>query len=130
MSMCISMDSGKWDILHGYDELLLAGLSFGAVGAVGSTYNFMAPLYYGIIEDFEKGNIVEAREKQQKSIEVINILIKYKGALVSGKALMGLIGIECGPCRKPLENLTAKETLKLERELSDLGFFEMIKSFR
>lgn len=127
MSMCISMDSGKWDILNGYDELLLAGLSFGAVGAVGSTYNFMAPLYYGIINDFTNGNIEKAREKQQKSIEVINILIKYKGVLVSGKALMGLIGIECGPCRKPLENLTAKETQKLEGELSDLGFFEMIK---
>src|SRR5690554_3084158 len=56
MSKCLSMDNGKWDILHGYDELLLAGLSFGAEGAVGSTYNFLAPLYYGIIEDFESGD--------------------------------------------------------------------------
>jgi N-acetylneuraminate lyase len=128
MTKCISMDNGKWDILHGYDELLLAGLSFGASGAVGSTYNFMAPLYYGIIEDFENGNIVEAREKQRKSIEVINILIKYKGALVSGKALLGLIGIECGQCRKPLQSLSVNEMKAFERELKDCGFFEMVNS--
>ncbi|MBU2906534.1 dihydrodipicolinate synthase family protein [Arenibacter algicola] len=128
MSKCISMDNGKWDILHGYDELLLAGLSFGAVGAVGSTYNFMAPLYYGIIEDFINGNIEKAREKQRKSIEVINILIKYKGALVSGKAIMGLIGIDCGSCRKPLQSLSSHEMKAFEKELKDCDFFEMVNS--
>jgi N-acetylneuraminate lyase len=129
MSKCLSMDNGKWDILHGFDELLLAGLSFGAEGAVGSTYNFLAPLYYGIMEDFKNGKIIEAREKQRKSIEFIDILVRYQGALVSGKAIMKLIGIDCGPCRKPLGNLTAKDTQKLELELRDFGFFELIKSF-
>ncbi|MEG3660139.1 dihydrodipicolinate synthase family protein [Arenibacter palladensis] len=128
MSKCITMDSGKWDILHGYDELLLAGLSFGAAGAVGSTYNFMAPLYYGIIEDFTNGNIEKARKKQQKSIEVINVLIKYKGALVSGKALMSLIGLDCGLCRKPLQSLSSSEMMAFEKELKDCGFFEMFNS--
>jgi N-acetylneuraminate lyase len=123
------MDNGKWDILHGYDELLLAGLSFGAVGAVGSTYNFMAPLYYGIMEDFKNGRMEKAREKQQKSIDLINILIKYKGALVSGKALMGLIGIDCGPCRKPLQTLSNIEIKAFENELRDCGFFEMVDSY-
>ncbi|MCM4162971.1 MULTISPECIES: dihydrodipicolinate synthase family protein [unclassified Arenibacter] len=129
MSKCITMDDGKWDILHGYDELLLAGLSFGAVGAVGSTYNFMAPLYYGIMEDFNNGHMEKAREKQQKSIDLINILIKYKGALVSGKALMGLIGIDCGPCRKPLQTLSNIEIKAFENELRNCGFFEMIDSY-
>lgn len=129
MSKCLVMDDGKWDIMHGYDELLIAGLSFGAVGAVGSTYNFMAPLYYGIISDFGKGDIVNARKKQQKSIDLIDILIRYKGALVSGKAIMGLIGIDCGNCRKPLPTLTNKEMNNFENELKDYGFLEMMNSF-
>ena len=66
--------------------------------------------------------------RQGKSIEVINILIKYKGALVSGKALMGLIGIECGQCRKPLQSLSVNEMKAFERELKDCGFFEMVNS--
>ncbi|MCL4148147.1 UNVERIFIED_CONTAM: hypothetical protein GTU68_049476 [Idotea baltica] len=129
MSNCLSVDNGKWDILHGYDELLIAGLAFGATGAVGSTYNFIAPLYYGIIEDFQKGDIASAREKQRKSIEFIDILIRYHGALVSGKALMGLLGIDCGACRKPLPQLTPDERVNFESELRDWGFFEMVRSF-
>lgn len=129
MSKCMSSDNGKWDILHGYDELLLAGLSFGAIGAVGSTYNFMAPLYNDLMADFVNGNIEKAREKQQKSIEVINILIKYKGALVSGKALMGILGIECGKCRKPLQSLTKDELKAFEKDLGNCGFFKLVESF-
>lgn len=129
MSKCLTLDNGKWDIMHGYDELLIAGLSFGAVGAVGSTYNFMAPLYYGIINDFATGDIINARKKQQKSIELIDILIRYKGALVSGKAIMGLLGIDCGICRKPLQSLTSEEMSKFEIELKDWGFFDMTDSF-
>ena len=127
MSKCLTMDNGKWDILHGYDELLLAGLSFGASGAVGSTYNFMAPIYNGIIEDFTNGNIEKARKKQQMSIDVIDILIKYKGALVSGKALMGLIGLDCGPCRSPLNSLSSNEMKAFEKELRNCGFFEAVE---
>lgn len=62
MQQCLQLDKGKWDILHGFDEVLLAGLAFGAEGAVGSTYNFMAPLYNQIIADFNNGNIEAARK--------------------------------------------------------------------
>jgi len=126
MLHCMQLDNGKWDILHGYDELLLAGLSFGAIGAVGSTYNYMAPLYYGIIKDFREGKMKEARLKQLKSIEIINILIKYQGAIVAGKAVMNLIGLDCGQCRLPLPELKEKEQASLEKELKLAGFFEII----
>lgn len=126
MSNCISLDNGKWDILHGYDELLIAGLAFGAKGAVGSTYNFLAPLYYGIIDDFERGNLVQAREKQRKSIEFISILIRYGGAIVAGKPLMAMIGIDCGPCRLPIKSLSNKEVGQLESDMENWGLFDMI----
>lgn len=126
MSNCMSLDNGSWDILHGYDELLIAGLAFGAKGAVGSTYNFLAPLYYGIITDFENGNLTQALEKQRKSIEFIDILIRFRGAIVAGKAIMTMLGIDCGPCRLPLQSLSDKEIGQLESELRDWGFFEMV----
>jgi N-acetylneuraminate lyase len=105
MQQCLRFDSSRWDILHGYDEQLLAGLVFGAKGAVGSTYNFMANLYYGVIDDFEKGNMEAAREKQLFSIKIIEILNKYGGAIPSGKAFMKQAGIDCGPCRPPIRNV-------------------------
>ena len=99
MSKCISMDNGKWDILHGYDELLLAGLSFGAVGAVGSTYNFMAPLYYGIINDFTNGYI-------EKANKYLGYNYMLTGEIVTGKGLGRKLNF-------PTVNLHIKEAYKL-----------------
>lgn len=121
LQQCVNMNDGKWDILHGFDELLLAGLSLGVDGAVGSTYNYIAPLYNMIIEDFENGRLEDARLKQAFSVKVVEILIKYKGALVAGKALMKATGVDCGPNRLPLQNLTETEYESLVKEMEDLG---------
>jgi N-acetylneuraminate lyase len=120
MQLCLNMDNGKWDILHGFDELLLAGLSLGAKGAVGSTYNYMAPLYNQIIADFENGRIDEARKKQSLSVKVVEVLLKYGGAVVAGKALMQYVGLDCGPCRLPLKNLNEKSHKDLSNEIDSL----------
>ena len=121
MQQCMKLDDGKWDILHGFDELLLAGLALGAKGAVGSTYNYMAPLYNKIIADFENGRIDEAREKQAVSVKVVEVLLKYGGAVVAGKALMKHSGLDCGPCRLPLKNLDEKSYKDLTNEMDSIS---------
>jgi N-acetylneuraminate lyase len=128
MQQCLELDNGKWDILHGYDELLMAGLAFGAKGAVGSTYNFMAPLYYGIIKDFEKGDLDAAREKQALSIKVVNVLNKYGGAIATGKALMKQTGVDCGPCRLPMKNMKENEYKNFVNEIERIGVLKPVKS--
>ncbi len=128
MQQCIQLDNGKWDILSGFDEMLLAGLAFGAEGAVGSTFNFMAAIYNQIIADFNNGSIEAAREKQSKTVKIVEILVKNNGAIVAGKALMKSVGIDCGKCRAPLRNLAEQECDKFINELKDTGFYEMTKS--
>ena len=41
---CVQFEGGKYEIWFGCDEALLAGYALGGRGAVGSTYNFAAPL--------------------------------------------------------------------------------------
>jgi N-acetylneuraminate lyase len=125
MQQCLQMDDWKWDILHGFDEVLLAGLSFGVKAAVGSTYNFMAPLYNHIIEAFNSGNMSEARKLQAISVEIIKILIRYNGAIVAGKSVMKSIGMDCGHCRTPLRNLSENEYSNLVKELEKAGLYEL-----
>ena len=127
LQQCYELDNGKWDILHGFDELLLAGLAFGSKGAVGSTYNFWAPLYYSIIESFEKGDIEEARKKQLLSVRLINIFNKYGGPTVAGKALMKLFDLDCGPCRLPLKNMDESKYKSFTKEVLDL--FSQLSDF-
>jgi N-acetylneuraminate lyase len=128
MQQCLRLESGRWDILHGYDEQLLAGLAFGAKGAVGSTYNFMAPLYYGIIKDFENGDLDAAREKQALSVRVVNVLNKYGGAIAAGKALMKHVGVDCGPCRLPLKNMDQANYNLFVNEIQNLGVLKPQKT--
>jgi len=125
MQQCLQLDNGKWDILHGFDETLLAGLSLGAEGAVGSTFNFMAPLYNEIIKDFESGNIVEARKKQIKSVKIINVLNSYRGAIVAGKRLMKTVGIDCGNFRLPAAKFNENEYENFINDLKNAGFSEI-----
>jgi N-acetylneuraminate lyase len=125
MQQCLHLHNGKWDILSGFDEMLLAGLAFGAKGAVGSTFNFMAPLYEQIISDFSNGNITAARKNQYKSVKIIEILVKYHGAIVSGKTWMKSVGIDCGKCRYPLKNMTESEHESFIKEMEAAVFFDM-----
>ena len=118
---CLRLDGGRYDIVFGRDELLIAGLSLGARGAIGSTFNFMAPIYHEIIAAFEKGDLAKAQEKQAAANEVIKILFD-RGGLSPGKAMMKIIGIDCGPTRLPLRTLSAKEEAQLREELDAAGF--------
>ena len=114
---------GRYAMLFGRDEILLAGLSLGAAGAVGSTYNYAAPLFLRIIQAFELGNLSEARRYQTRAQEFIAVMVRH-GGLAAGKAMMGLIGLECGPVREPLRRLDGTQQQELRRDLERIGFFE------
>jgi len=127
MQQCMMLDDGKYEILHGYDEVLLGGLALGVKAAIGSTYNYMAPVYNRLISFFESGNLEEARHLQRFSVELVEQLLKYRGGVVAGKAIQSLCGIECGPCRVPLQTLSDKEIQSLQNDLEQIDFFKRIK---
>lgn len=87
-------------VYNGFDEMFVAGLSMGADGGIGSTYNFMAEKFVSIYRDFRLGNIDDARKTQEEANRIIAELIRY-GVFVSEKAILEEIGIEMGEVRKP-----------------------------
>ena len=119
---CSHYNNHKFDILWGIDEGMLSGLAIGAKGAVGSTYNYAAPLYNQIIEAFEKGDLVKAEELQFKAVQMVQILVKY-GGTGAGKAFMKLIGVDCGWFRLPIQPLSEQSTKALKADLEEIDFF-------
>ena len=121
---CIHFRQGKYDMLWGRDENMLPALSLGSRGAVGSTYNYAAPLYYELIQAFNEGDLQKAQALQQKSIDMIRLLGKY-GGIATGKAYMKLINLNCGDFRLPVSNMTeaAFELFKNEVEQLDFSSF-------
>ena len=120
LQTCLRIADGKFDILFGMDEILLAALSFGVRGAVGSTYNFAAPLYHRLIAAFDRGDFAAARREQLRSVELVGILAK-RGFMASAKAMMGFLGVPVGPARLPHENLSPGRIDELRRELESHG---------
>jgi N-acetylneuraminate lyase len=121
----IAASKGRFDILFGRDEMLMSGLSGGAAGAVGSTYNFAAPIYRRVIEAFQRGDVKEANRCQGLSVEMVNIVLRYRGH-AGLKATMSLLGLDCGPGRLPIVSLKPEEIESMRRELEGIGFFEEI----
>jgi len=120
---CIDFSGGKYDILWGRDECLLAAMAMGAKGAVGSTYNYAAPLYLKLIEAFKLGKMKEAGDLQRQSITFIQFLGKYGGIAV-GKSFMKLVGMDCGEFRLPNVNPSADEVEALDQDLKGIGFYD------
>jgi N-acetylneuraminate lyase len=117
---CLRAGDGEFNILLGCDELLLAGLALGVRGAVGTTYNVAAPLYQRIIADFREGQLVAAQAAQWQAARMVQTLAGY-GLVAASKAMMRMLGIDCGPVRPPLRNLAAEELEGLERALVALA---------
>ena len=119
---CLRYETGRFDIMFGQDEQLLAALACGAAAAVGSTYGYAAPLYLRIIDAYHAGDMVAAQRSQLQSAELVALLIKY-GPMGASKAMMKLAGIDCGPPRPPLRTLTAEQFDQLRSDLERVGFF-------
>ncbi|TCK80845.1 dihydrodipicolinate synthase family protein [Albibacterium bauzanense] len=123
---CLNHKDGKFDILFGFDEMLLPALAVGAKGAVGSTYTFAAPLYNRIIECFQNNQLKEARDLQMMSIKMVQSLVKF-APIPAQRAIVGFKGINLGPCRLPLLELKASDKELLIEELEKKEFFSTVK---
>jgi N-acetylneuraminate lyase len=118
---CMTFKNGKYDMLWGRDENMLSALVLGAKGAVGSTFNYAAPLYYNLIDAFESNDLQKARLLQQKAIDMIMLLGKYGGISV-GKAYMKVVDMDCGEFRLPVMNMTAEQFKKFKQDVLELDF--------
>lgn len=114
---------GRFEILFGLDEMLLPALAVGVRAAVGTNYNYAAGLYGRLLQAFAQGDLSTARELQAQANELIACLGRF-GFLPAAKRLMAILGVECGPVRPPLADLTPEQEKMLRSELARLGFPE------
>ena len=124
---CLHFQNGKYDMLWGRDENMLAALAVGAKGAVGSTFNYAAPLYYDLIEAFNNNDLKKAQVLQQQSIDMISLLGKY-GGIATGKAYMKLIEMDCGEFRLPVKNMSDEQFELFSEDAEQLNFSSFCSS--
>ncbi len=126
---CVSYKNNYYDMLFGRDEILLAGLATGANGAVGSLYNFAAPVFNNIIKAFQEKDIKTAQMLQEKVRDFLAVYLKCGGSVATGKAVMKMIGIDCGPTRAPISNLSDEAYEMYLKEIKNIGFDQYLSKF-
>lgn len=116
------MDAGGGHLtfLSGSDETLASAAAVGVHGAVGSTFNFLAPLFLDLWSRLHEGRWEEARRLQARANAVIAVLHRYPD--VAGlKEALRLSGRNCGKPRRPLPRLGKDALRNLRSDLEAAG---------
>ena len=103
-------------VYNGFDEMFLAGLSMGANGGIGSTYNFMANKFVEIQKLFEAGDIKAAQTIQKEANHIITILCQI-GVMQAEKEVLNQLGFDFGVCRHPFGEPTAEQKDLIKKEI-------------
>lgn len=122
---CVDFDPERFEMMWGVDEMLLSGLVAAGTAAVGSTYNFCAAIYHRLIEAYNRGDLDAARRHQAVAQSIVRTFVPY-GPRAAQKAMMEMIGIDCGPPRLPITPIPPLAINQLRKELETIGFFDAI----
>ncbi len=96
------------NIINGPDELLLLGLTAGCDAGIGTTYNFMLPLFKKIYESFKAGKFAEAKKYQTLVTNIILAILPFN-ALRATKYLLSVQGLDVDYNFKPTGDYTDEE---------------------
>jgi N-acetylneuraminate lyase len=113
------------EFLAGSDEAYLMSVAQGFRAAVGSTYNYAAPIYDKVRFAVEAGDQAEASLWQARALEMLGAMFGTCGR-ASLKAMMSMVGIDCGPVRRPIDPATPQQVEALRERLDEMGWFEWV----
>ncbi|WP_299664896.1 dihydrodipicolinate synthase family protein [uncultured Polaribacter sp.] len=121
--LCRQKYGDRYKMYFGVDELFLPALALGVDSFMGSTYNFMLPLYQLLLENYDKNEKEQALHYYHQIVLIIKTFLKYDG-LAAQKAIMRMAGHDFGPPRSPVIPLTSKEYKTLEAALQKINYFD------
>ena len=118
-----SLRGGNINVINGPDECLLCGLTMGADGGIGATYNVMPKLFAEIYRSYQAGDLETARAAQFKANKLIEILLKF-GVVCGIKDMLGMIGYDCGEQVYPQKRFTDEERTAFRAALKAIRYEE------
>ena len=121
MIMLKELTHGEMNVINGPDEMLLMGLSAGADGGIGTTYNMLMPYIRRIYDNFKAGNVAEARIAQTEADKLISVIIKNM-TIPATKAVLEKMGYEVGNASFPMKKYTDEQKTAIYEDFLKAGF--------
>ena len=109
-----------FSVMMGRDTLILAGLHYGATGAIASCANVAPRIAVDIYEKFQAKDYQGALDAQFK-LSALRIATNMGSFPVTLKEALKLIGHDCGDCVPPILPLHEDQREKLRGVLSGMG---------
>jgi N-acetylneuraminate lyase len=120
---CLHYAKGRYNLYWGADEAFMMLYAAGNRHYVGSTYNYMMGYYAEMLSAHNANDVKTFSRLQEECDAIYRILSEYNG-IIAGKEIMRLTGVDCGPVRIPLRDLTVEQKQDLNRKLKETTFFQ------
>jgi N-acetylneuraminate lyase len=119
LGKAMDVADGRFQLLFGLDEMLLGALALGVVGGVGGTYALAPHVYHNLLSAFAAGDWEQARHWQRTSRKLVSVILEI-GVVPAIKAGMKFHGIDCGPVRAPLDDVTPEQMESITRAIQEM----------
>lgn len=119
-SKTMYLTDGKLDMYSGEDGLVVPLMAIGAIGVISVIANIAPRQTHDMCQAFLDGDVAKAREMQLKSLPLVDALFSEVNPIPVKKA-MNLMGMDVGPLRAPLYEMTEENAEKLKVEMERFG---------
>ena len=119
-SRLMYLTDGKIDLYSGEDGIVVPLMAIGAIGVISVWSNVAPADVHDMCAAFSAGDLLRARELQLKAQPLVDALFSEVNPIPVKKAL-NLMGLEVGPLRSPLTEMTPENAAKLEEKKKNYG---------
>lgn len=116
----MSLTDGQMDLYSGNDDQIVPILSLGGKGVISVLSNIAPQETHDICAKYFAGDIEGSAKLQLKAIPLIEKLFCEVNPIPVKKA-MQLMGVDCGPLRMPMTEMTEANAAKLAQAMKDFG---------
>ncbi|RGF21515.1 4-hydroxy-tetrahydrodipicolinate synthase [Dorea sp. AM10-31] len=116
----MALTDGNIDLYSGNDDQIVPMLSLGAKGVISVLSNVAPQETHDICKKFFNGDVKGSAALQLKALPLIEQLFCEVNPIPVKKA-MQLMGVECGPLRMPLTEISKEHEQALAKAMKDFG---------
>ena len=114
------LTDGKVELYSGNDDQIVPIMALGGIGVISVLSNVAPKETHEICARFLAGDVKGATELQLRALPLIEKLFCEVNPIPVKKA-MKLMGVDCGPLRMPMTELTPAHTEELAKAMRDFG---------
>ena len=114
------LTDGKLDLYSGEDGIVVPLMAIGAKGVISVWSNIAPKDVHEMCMNYMNGNVAEAMQMQLKAQPLVDALFSEVNPIPVKKAL-NLMGMEVGPLRSPLTEMTDANAAKLAEAMKAYG---------